>query len=337
MVSVRGGRGLCLSLLLYVIISPAPNRPKRWGWKLFPKVMPWAKRSTICPLFSFPLSTTCHLKPPSNKLKEPWKVVGSIINQTHVSPGLPGRSRGFSASSTASQGHFAMLSTWMWPGGPGEAQWYPCDPSSPGFSRAWVPAMKVGWRWHSSSLTYPFWRPIGLCTQLSSSGDLWNRELTFCFWTSIVTMTMNYKLAHGQDSTEKMTPAGFWASSVKIDLILNCFMGHGYFCLKRSIHLPLLAEIERRKEQSRCQEAEMDGNIILMKTAAFLRNPHHFWALISLLKEQKITTIGRKRYFWEYGHPPLNWKDDFKNILESLSQCLAQSLSSVSKWLESRL
>ena len=53
-------------------------------------------------------------------------------------------------------------------------------------------------------------------------------------------------------------------------------MGHGYFCLKRSIHLPLLAETERRKEQSRRQEAEMDGNIILMKTAAFLGNPHHF-------------------------------------------------------------
>ena len=124
---------------------------------------------------------------------------------------------------------------------------------------------------------------------------------------------------------KKMTPAGFWASSLKIDLFLNCFMGHGYFCLKRSIHLPLLAETERRKEQSRRQEAEMDGNIILMKTAAFLGNPHHFWALISQLKEQKITTIERKRYFWECGHPPLNWKDDLKNTLESLSQCLTQS------------
>jgi len=75
---------------------------------------------------------------------------------------------------------------------------------------------------------------------------------------------------------KKMTPAGFWASSLKIDLFLNCFMGHRYFCLKRSIHLPLLAETERRKEQSKRQEAEMDGNIILMKTAAFLGNLHHF-------------------------------------------------------------
>ena len=224
----------------------------------------------------------------------------------------------------------------MWPGGPGEAQWYPCDPSCPGFSRAWLPAIKVGYRWHSSSLTYPFWRPTGLCTQLSSSGDFWKRELTFCFWTSIVTMTMNYKLAHAQDSAEKMTLAGSWAS-LKTDLFLNCFMGHRHFCLKRSIHLPLLAETEKRKEQSRRQEAEIDGNIILMKTAAFLGNPHHFWALISQLKEQKITTIETKRYFWECGHPPLNWKDDLKNILESLSQCLARSWSSVSKWLDSGL
>ena len=107
--------------------QPSPQQAKEMGVEVVSKGDTWAKRSSICPLFSFPGATTCNPKPPSNKLKEPWKVVGSIINQTHVSPGLPGRSRGFPASSTASQGHLAVLSTWMWPGGPGEAQWCPCD------------------------------------------------------------------------------------------------------------------------------------------------------------------------------------------------------------------
>ena len=51
----------------------------------------------------------------------------------------------------------------------------------------------------------------------------------------------------------------------------------------------MLAGTKRRKEQSRCQEAEMnvDGNIIHIKSAALLGKPHYFSAPTSQLKEKK--------------------------------------------------
>lgn len=206
----------------------------------------------------------------------------------------------------------------MWPGGPGEAQWYPCDPSCPGFSRAWPPAIKVGYRWHSSSLTYPFWRPTGLCTQLSSSGDFWKRELTFCFWTSIVTMTMNYKLAHAQDSAEK-NDTGWILGFSENWPFLELFHGSRALLFKKK-HTSSSPGRNRKEKRTvkasggrnRWEHYSYEDSSISWESPSLLSSNQP-------LKEQKITTIERKRYFWECGHPPLNWKDDLKNILESLS------------------
>lgn len=177
--------------------------------------MPQAKRNIICPLFSFQVPTTCHLKGPSNKLKEACQVADSIINRTCLSWAfwqikrtvsllhrVPRRLSCVQQPPRGKDNESNALNVAKWPRRcPGLTMWsrldsYWCCPSQlPQGHWCWL------WTW-SRGLKYPIWRPTGLFTWLHSSGDLRIRELTFCPWNSVVTMIMQYELACGQDVTE---------------------------------------------------------------------------------------------------------------------------------------
>lgn len=116
-----------------VQLSQAPKASKRLGIRIVSEINAINKKKHYFSILSFLVPTICHLKCPCNKLKEPCQVADSIINKTCVSPGLPCKSRGLSASSIGSQQRLSvpgslykgrtkkkMLVTW--PSGPGEAQ-----------------------------------------------------------------------------------------------------------------------------------------------------------------------------------------------------------------------
>lgn len=74
-----------------------------------------------------------------------------------------------------------------------------------------MPLMKGLWGWHNSSLKH-------------SSGDLRNRGVTFGPWNSVVTMINAVSMSTcpllNQNQDGKMGQAGFWATSLKLDLFL---------------------------------------------------------------------------------------------------------------------
>lgn len=75
-----------------------PKRVKEMGAGVVSEVSATNQRKMICPFLSFLVLALYHLKDPSNKLKEPCQIADSIINHTSVSSGLPGISKGLSAS-----------------------------------------------------------------------------------------------------------------------------------------------------------------------------------------------------------------------------------------------
>lgn len=150
------------------------------------------KETLFAHFFSF-LVPTCHLKHPSNKLKEPCQVAHSIINQTCLSWAswqikrtvslLHRVLRPLSCAQQPPQGKDKednALNVAKWPRrGPAITMWsrldYSCCCPSELPQGHWCWA----WTW-STGLKFPIWRPTGLFTWLHSSRDLRNREVTFC-------------------------------------------------------------------------------------------------------------------------------------------------------------
>ena len=148
---------------------------------------------------------------------------------------------------------------------------------------------------------------------------------------------MHYKLAHSQDSAEKNDTSwilGFFSENWPF---LELFHGSRILLFKKKHTSSSPGRNRKEKGTVKASGGRNGWEHYSYEDSSISWESPSLLTLISQLKEQKITTIERKMYFWECGHPPLNWKDDLKNILESLSQCLAQSQSSVSKWLESGL
>lgn len=61
-------------------VWPSPIWVKKIGGESGFRSQCHKQKEMICPFLSFVVATTCHLKRPSNKLKEPCQAADSIIN-----------------------------------------------------------------------------------------------------------------------------------------------------------------------------------------------------------------------------------------------------------------